>query len=359
MPSATALVANPLRVGMLAPISWRVPPRYYGPWEQFVSLLTEGLVGRGVDVTLFATADSVTTARLVGTAPTGYSEDPALDPKVWESLHIAAVFERAGEFDLIHNSFDFLPLTYSGLVATPVVTTIHGLSSERIVPVFERYNGRGYYVAISDADRHDGLEYVATIHHGIDMHAFDVGSGPGDYLLFFGRIHPDKGTVEAIDVAERAGMPLVIAGIVHDREYFEQLVEPRVDGERVRYVGPVCSDRRGGLLGGARALLHLINFDEPFGFSVIEAMACGTPVITRSRGSMPEIVRDGENGFLVSSLDDAVGAVHASAGLDRTAVRASVEHRFDSSRMVDDYLAVYHRVVELHRSRRAAEAHDR
>ena len=163
------MIARPLRVAMLAPISWRVPPRHYGPWEQFVSLLTEGLVARGVDVTLFATADSVTSARLVGSAPTGFSEDPTLDAKVWEALHIASVFERADEFDLIHNSFDFLPLTYSGLVDTPVVTTIHGFSSERIVPVFEQYNDRGYYVAISDADRHDRLDYVATIHHGIDM----------------------------------------------------------------------------------------------------------------------------------------------------------------------------------------------
>ena len=336
---------------MLAPISWRVPPRHYGPWEQFVSLLTEGLVRRGVDVTLFATADSVTTARLVGTAPTGYSEDPGLAPKVWEGLHISAAFERAAEFDLIHNSFDFLPLTYSGLVDTPVVTTIHGFSSEQIVPVFRKYNPNGYYVAISDADRHESLDYVATIHHGIDMEAFEPGRGAADYLLFFGRIHPEKGTVEAIDVAARAGLPLIVAGIVQDREYFERSVEPRLDGERVRYIGPVGPGGRGDLLGGARALLHLVSFDEPFGFSVVEAMACGTPVIAHPRGSMPEIVRDGENGFLVASLDDAVAAVHASAGMDRTAVRASVEHRFDCNRMVDDYLAVYHDVLTLHRAR--------
>ena len=344
-------MADTLRVGMLAPISWRVPPRHYGPWEQFVSLLTEGLVARGVDVTLFATADSITRARLAGSAPTGYSEDPALDAKVWEGLHISAVFERAAEFDVIHNSFDFLPLTYSRLVATPMVTTIHGFSSERIVPVFEKYNSGGYYVAISDADRHERLHYAATIHHGIDMRAFEVGAGPRDYLLFFGRIHPDKGTVEAIDVAEQAGIPLVIAGIVQDREYFEQSIEPRVDGERVTYVGPVPPDRRGELLGGALALLHLVNFDEPFGFSVVEAMACGTPVIATPRGSMPEIVRHGENGFLVTSVDDAVSAVRASDGLDARAVRASVEHRFDAERMVDDYLALYHRVIGLHRAR--------
>jgi glycosyltransferase involved in cell wall biosynthesis len=340
---------------MLAPISWRVPPRHYGPYEQFVSLLTEGLVHRGVDVTLFATADSVTRARLVGTAPTGYSEDPELDAKVWECLHISALFERAEEFDVIHNSFDFLPLTYSGLIDTPVVTTIHGFSSERIVPVYEKYNALGYYVAISDTDRHAKLAYVATIHHGIDMQEFEVGSGAGmaagDYLLFFGRIHPDKGTAEAIEVAMRAGLPLTIAGIVQDREYFERIVEPRVDGTLVRYVGPVAREHRGDLLGGARALLHLISFDEPFGFSVVEAMACGTPVITHPRGSMSEIVREGENGFLVGSLDAAVDAVRASAGMDRRAVRASVERRFDSNRMVDDYLALYHQVIELHKAR--------
>jgi glycosyltransferase involved in cell wall biosynthesis len=344
---------------MLAPISWRVPPRHYGPCEQFVSLLTEGLVERGADVTLFATADSITTARLVATAPTGYSEDPGLDPKVWECLHISEAFERAAEFDLIHNNFDFLPLSYSGLVDTPVVTTIHGFSSDRIVPVFEKYNARGYYVSISEADRHERLDYVATVHHGIDMRTFEVGSGQGGYLLFFGRIHADKGTVEAIEVARRAGMPLVIAGIVQDREYFERLVEPWVDGERVRYVGPVGPDCRVGLLGGARALLHLINFDEPFGFSAVEAMACGTPVITRLRGSMPEVVRHGENGFLVGSLNEAVAAVHASAGMDRQSVRASVEKRFDARRMVDDYLAVYERVLELHRSRRSRESYGR
>jgi glycosyltransferase involved in cell wall biosynthesis len=339
-----------LQVALLAPISWRVPPRQYGPWEQFASLLTEGLVRRGVDVTLFATADSITTARLVGTAPTGYSEDPGLHAKAWEALHISAVFERASEFDVIHNGFDFLPLTYSDLVDTPVVTTIHGFSSEQIVPVFEKYNARGYYVAISNADRHERLDYVATIHHGIDMGRFELRRAPGDYLLFFGRIHPDKGTVEAIDVAERAGIPLVIAGIVQDQGYFEQRVEPRLDGEAVSYVGAVGPDRRGCLLGGARALLHLVNFDEPFGFSVVEAMACGTPVIATRRGSMPEIVSHGENGFLVDTQQDAVAAVHASGALDRAAVRASVERRFDVERMVDEYLALYQRVVELHRN---------
>ncbi|MBI3201282.1 MAG: glycosyltransferase family 4 protein [Myxococcales bacterium] len=342
-----------MRVAIIAPISWRVPPRHYGPWEQFVSLLTEGLVERGVDVTLFATADSLTRARLVGSAPTGYSEDPELDAKVWESLHISAVFERAAEFDLIHNSFDFLPLTYSALVETPVVTTIHGFSSERILPVYQKYDRRCHYVAISDADRHPSLDYVATIHHGIDMQRFVVPTGARDYLLFFGRIHPDKGTKEAIEVAERAGLPLVIAGIVQDQGYFEQFVQPHLDGERVQFLGAVGPERKNQVLGGARALLHLVSFDEPFGFSVVEAMACGTPVIAMRRGSMPELVRQGESGYLVDSVASAVEAVARVEGLDPARVRASVERRFDSGRMVDEYLAVYRRVLALGRARSA------
>jgi glycosyltransferase involved in cell wall biosynthesis len=183
------------------------------------------------------------------------------------------------------------------------------------------------------------------------MGAFDVRTAPGEYLLFFGRIHPDKGTVAAIDVAERAGLPLIIAGIVQDHDYFERSVKPRLDGEHVRYIGPVGPEARGELLGRARALLHLIEFEEPFGFSVVEAMACGTPVIAHARGSMPEIVREGEGGYLVQSVDEAVAAVQASADLDRLAVRASVERSFDAERMVDQYLEVYQRVLAQQRSR--------
>lgn len=335
-----------MRVAVLAPIAWRVPPRHYGPWEQFASLLTEGLVAEGVDVTLFASGDSKTAARLMAVVPHGYAEDPATDAKVAECLHVSEVFERAADFDIIHNSFDFLPLTYSGLVATPVITTIHGFSSERIVPVYQKYNAGTHYVAISDADRHPSLDYAATIHHGIDTAAFALHPQPGPSLLFFGRIHPDKGTGEAIAVARRCGRPLVIAGIVGDQRYFDEEVAPHIDGERVSYVGPVGGAQRTELLGAARALLHLIDFEEPFGFSVVEALASGTPVVAYRRGSMPELIDDGRSGYLVNDLDEAVAAVDLVAALDRRAIRAAAIERFGRRRMVLDYMEVYQRLVD-------------
>ena len=248
---------------MLASIAHSVPPRSYGPWEQVASTLTEGLVARGHDVTLFATADSATSAHLHAEAPAGYEEDPDVDAKVSEALHIAAVFERADEFDVISNQFDFLPLAFSRLVRTPVVTTVHGFSSERIVPVYRAYDDIAHYVSISDSDRHPSLHYAATIHHGIELERFSVEAGDGGYLLFLGRIHPDKGTATAIDVAARAGvplviagvvqdedyfadevarrcgMPIVIAGVVHDQDYFDTAVAPFVDGRAVTFVGSV------------------------------------------------------------------------------------------------------------------------
>lgn len=339
----------PLRLAMLAPISWRVPPRHYGPWERVVSLLTEGLVARGVAVTLFATKDSVTGAVLAGPCPKPCSEDQSLDPKVWECLHIAEVFERAADFDLIHNHFDFLPLSYSALVTTPMVTTIHGFSSPRIMPVFEKYDSSSYYVSISDADRSPRLSYVATVHHGIVPGEFTFREDPGGYLLFFGRIHPDKGTAEAIEVARRSGRRLLLAGIVQDRDYFDHEVAPRLDGERVRYLGSVGPRERDELLGGALALLHLIRFDEPFGLSMIEAMACGVPVIAIDRGSVPEVIVDGETGFIVDSLDSAAAAVERIGELDRAAARRHVEEKFSAARMVEGYLDVYDEVLRRHR----------
>ena len=334
-----------MKVAMLAPISWRTPPRAYGPWELVTSLLTEALVARGVDVTLFATLDSQTSGTLAGVAPRGYSEDASLDAKVWEMRHVAHVFERAGAFDLIHNQADFVPLTFSRLVETPVVTTIHGFSSSRILPVFRDYQDRVAYVAISDADRASGLRYAATIHHGVPLGDFPFDPTGSDDLLFFGRMHPDKGAAEAVEVARRTGRRLAMYGIVQDEAYFRGAVEPHVDGERVRYPGPVGGQARTRALGGALCLLHLIGFDEPFGLSVVEAMACGTPVIAFNRGSMPELIEDGVTGFLVDTVDQAVEAVGRVGGLDRAACRARVAQRFSVDRMADRYLALYRDIL--------------
>jgi glycosyltransferase involved in cell wall biosynthesis len=340
-----------MRIAMLAPIAWRVPPRHYGPWERVVSLLTEGLVERGLDVTLFATADAITRARLIGICPQPYSENPQLDPKVWECLHISEVFERAGEFDLIHNHFDFLPLSYSGLTRTPVLTTIHGFSSARIFPAYRKYNGRVHYVAISDADRHSHLDYAATIHHGIPLEEFSLPPTPGNQLLFFGRIHPDKGVSEAIEVARQCGMRLIIAGIIQDGDYFKREVEPHLDGEQVQYIGSVSHEERNVVLGRASALLHLINFDEPFGLSMVEAMACGVPVIARPRGSVPEIIKHGETGFIVNSIAQAVEAVSQVSGLDRSHIRRYVEKNFSRERMVENYIRVYREILRTEQTR--------
>ena len=330
---------------MLAPISWRVPPRHYGPWELVVSLLTEGLVERGVDVTLFATADSITSARLDAVCPRPLMEDPTLDAKVWEALHLANAFEHAGALDLVHNHYDFLPLTYSRLISTPLVTTIHGFSSDRIRTVYRRYDDRVAYVSISDADRDPDLSYAATVYHGIDLSDFTFRDGPGRRLVFLGRIHPDKGVADAIAVAEAVGLPLVIAGIVHDREYFDREIAPHLDGEAVRYVGPIGPRDRDTLLGSAVALLHLVEFPEPFGLSMIEAMACGTPVIARRRGSVPEVIDEGVTGFVVDDVAGAIAAVDRARSLDRRGVRTRAAERFSRDRMVDDYLRVYERVL--------------
>lgn len=330
-----------MRIAMLAPISWRTPPRHYGPWELVTSLLTEALVARGVEVTLFATLDSQTSGTLAGVCPRPYSEDPSIDAKVWELLHVAHVFERAKEFDLIHNQADFVPLAFSRFVETPIVTTIHGFSSERIVPVFQRYQDRVSYVAISDADRHAELRYAATIHHGIPLADFPFDAAGSEDLLFFGRIHPDKGAAEAIDVAQRVGRRLVMAGIVQDQGYYDREVAPAVDGTKVVYGGPVGGTERTRLLGSARALLHLVNFDEPFGLSVIEALACGTPVIARNRGSMRELIDHGVTGFLVDDQAGAIAAVARLGEIDRNACRAAVAARFTVDHMADRYLALY------------------
>jgi glycosyltransferase involved in cell wall biosynthesis len=331
-----------VKVAMLGPIAWRTPPRHYGPWELITSLLTEGLVARGVDVTLFAALDSVTTAKLDGVSPRGYEEDADLDGRVWEALHVSYALSRSSEFDIVHNHLDWLPLAFSAHCAAPMVTTIHGFSGRNILPAYRR--ARSQFVAISDSDRTADLDYLATVHHGIDLAGLPPGPG-GDDLIVFGRIHPDKGTDLAIEIARRAGRRLVICGIVQDQAFFTERVEPLIDGDRVVHLGSVGPEKRSAVLGSGAALLHPIRFAEPFGLSVVESMACGTPVIAYRKGSMPEVIDEGVTGRLVDDVDQAVAAVAGIGQLDRARCAARARERFSADRMVEDYLAIYRKIV--------------
>jgi len=333
-----------MKIAVLSPVAWRTPPRHYGPWEQMASNLTEGLVASGVDVTLFATGDSITSGKLESVIAKGYEDEKGQDAKVLECLHISNLMERASEFDLIHNHFDFLPLTYSGLIKTPLITTVHGFSSERIIPVYQKYNQRGHYVSISDANRHPALDYLATVYNGLDTNNFIFNPSQGDYLLFFGRIHPDKGTAEAIQIALNSKKKLIIAGIIQDENYFREKVEPYLN-EDIVFLGSAGPDQRNELLGGAYALLHPISFDEPFGLSVAEAMLCGTPVIAFNRGSMPELIQDSKTGFLVNSIEDAIIAVQHLTDIDRKDCYDWAKRKFSKEKMVEDYLALYHQIL--------------
>jgi glycosyltransferase involved in cell wall biosynthesis len=332
-----------MKIAMLAPIAWRTPPRHYGPWELVTSLLTEALVARGVDVTLFATRDSITAGQLDGVVPMGYEESPDIDAKVWEYAHQSHLFAQADKFDLIHNQADFPAHAYAPLIETPMVTTIHGFSSERILPMYKPFEDRVHYVAISAADRHPDLKYAATIHHGIRLEEFPFEPEGGEDLLFFGRMHPDKGAAEAIEVARATGRRLNLYGIIQDQGYFDREVAPFLD-DRIVYHGPVGGAERLRALGKAQALLHLINFDEPFGLSVIEAMACGTPVIAIDRGSMPELITP-ETGVLVDSAGGAIAALAQFEGIDRAACRARVAAHFSVEAMADRYIALYRQIL--------------
>lgn len=330
-----------MKIAILAPIAWRTPPEKYGPWEQVASNIAEGMVKKGLDVTLFATGNSRTAGKLEYVSKTAYAEDNSLDPKVWECLHISNVMERAAEFDIIHNNFDFLPLTYSRLIDTPMVTTIHGFSSQQIIPVYKKYNSNSHYVSISNSDRSPELDYTATVYNGIDRKNFTFNEKSKDYLLFFGRIHPHKGAYEAIQIAKKAKKKLIISGLIQDQAYFNEKVKPFINDNDIVYVGNSGPKQRDKLLGEAIALLHPISFDEPFGLSVAEAMFCGTPVVAFNRGSMPELIEDNKTGYLVNSIDDAVNAIGMINSIDRKYCRQWAISNFSLEKMTDGYLNAY------------------
>ena len=333
------------RVAVLSPVAWRTPPRQYGAWETVAGNITEGLVSRGWDVTLFATGDSVTRAHLHAVVDRGYEEDPAIDPKVAEYLHISEAFEHAAEFDLIHSHCDFMALSYSRLVKTPVLTTIHGFSSPRIMPVYEKYRD-GYFVSISNSDRAPGLNYLATVYNGIDLSLYPMQETGGDHLIFLGRIHPDKGVHLAIEVARLSGLPLLIAGIIQDRTYFREQVEPHLD-QAIRYIGPVDVPGKNALFAKARALLHLNTIPERFGLVLAEANAAGVPVIAMDLGSCREVIQDGQTGFLVNNVHQAVEALERLGEIDRNACRQRVQQCFSIETMVEAYERVYGAIFAL------------
>lgn len=333
-----------MRVAVLAPVAWRTPPRHYGPWEQISSNIAEGLAAEGIDVTLFATGDSITKGKLEWIIERGYEEDRNQDAKVVECLHISHLMEHASNFDIIHNNFDFLPLTYSGLIKTPMITTIHGFSSEKIIRVYEKYNHSTNYVSISNSDRSSRLKYIATVYNGIKTEEFIFTGTPDDYLLYFGRIHPDKGTAEAIEIAQKAGRKLVIAGIIQNQAYFDEKVKPFLN-DNIVFIGEAGPEKRNELMGNAIALLHPINFDEPFGLSVAEAMLCGTPVIAFNRGSMPELIINDKTGFLVNTVDDAVSVLTDINRINRSDCRNWSLSQFSQEKMVAEYIRLYRQIL--------------
>ncbi|MFO7844590.1 MAG: glycosyltransferase family 4 protein [Bacteroidales bacterium] len=334
-----------MKIAILSSIAWRTPPRKYGPWEQVASNIAEGMVEKGLDVTLFASGDSITKGKLDSTCKKPYAENPDIDPKVAECLHISNLMEQADQFDLIHNNFDFLPLSYSRLIKTPMLTTIHGFSSPKIIPVYKKYNNSGYYVSISNSDRSPELDYIATVYNGINPNDFILNHDPDDYLLYFGRIHPHKGTYESIQIAKKTKRKLIISGLIQDHEYFENKVKPLINNDDIVYVGNSGPDERNRLLGGAYALLHPVSFDEPFGLSVVEAMMCGTPVIAYKRGSMPEIIMDGKTGFLVNTIEEASEMVENVQFVNRKYCRDWAVSNFSMEKMVDGYLKAYKQIL--------------
>lgn len=332
------------RIAVLAPVAWRTPPRAYGAWETVASNITEGLVARGWEnVTLFATKESVTKAKLKGWVERGYEEDKTQIPLVSTCLHISKVMEHADEFDLIHNNFDYLPLTYLPFIKTPMLTTIHGFSDTDILRIYHEHKDT-YYTSISDSDRDPGLPYLATVYNGIDLSNLTFRETPGDKLVHYGRIHNDKGTHLAIEVAKKCGMDLIIAGIIQDQNYFDTLIKPYLNQSSVQYIGPVNPVQRDALLRESYAVIHLNLIPERFGLVMAESNAAGVPVIAMDLGSCREVIADNETGFLVNDVDEAVEAVGKIKQIDRKKCRQRVEENFTVDKMVAGYEKVYEEI---------------
>jgi glycosyltransferase involved in cell wall biosynthesis len=348
-----------LRIAEVGPVARSIPPPASSSVELVTSLLTEGLVARGHHVTLFATGRARTSARLHATFERGYNEDPSLWPwELCELFNLAAALEHAADFDVIHYQAMYVPLSlaFTRLTATPLVQTLHHSPNPAEVSLWRRYP-EAPFVAISRAQARllDGLNVVATVHHGLDAGAFAFRAQPDDYLLFLGRFTSGKGVVEAIDVARRVGMRLLLAAPEND--FYRDAVAPLVDGDRVVYVGEVDHAAKVALLGGARALLYPVQSAEPFGLVVVEAMLCGTPVAALRRGAVEELVVDGVTGGVFETLDALAAGLPRVIALDRQCVRATAARQFAAERMVDGYVDVFSSLAAAPGRRETARVH--
>jgi glycosyltransferase involved in cell wall biosynthesis len=346
-----------MRIAQVAPLYERVPPQNYGGTERVVSYLTEELVRQGHKVTLFASGDSVTQARLI--APCAQSlrlDKNSVDPIANHVLMLEMVFREARSFDLIHFHIDYLHLPLVRRYGRPNVTTLHGRLDLPELQALYREFSEMPVVSISDAQRLPlpGANWQGTVHHGLplDLHSFH--EQPGDYLAFLGRISPEKRVDRAVEIARRTGLKLKVAAKIDraDRAYFESKIKHLFDSPLVEYVGEIGGRAKDEFLGNARALLFPIDWPEPFGLVMIEALACGTPVIAWRCASVPEVIDDGVTGFIVDSLDEAVRAVGRVASLSRRRCRGVFEQRFGAARMAQDYLAIYERLVRMWKPRR-------
>jgi glycosyltransferase involved in cell wall biosynthesis len=350
----TAAASTPLRIAHIAPVATTVPPPKSGSVEMMTSLLTEGLVAQGHDVTLFATGDSRTSARLVAIYPHGYWHDENMWPwELYEMLNLAAAVERAREFDIIHYEAAYYPMSlgYARLSATPIVQTLHHSPSAPEVGLWSRYP-EAPFVAISEEQARllSGLNVVGTVLHGIDTDNFIFREHPDDYLLFLGRFTDGKGVLQAIEIAKRVGRRLILAAA--EDSYYREKVAPHVDGRLVVYYGEADFAAKVALYGGARALLYPIQAREPFGLVLAEAMACGTPVAALDKGAVREVVEDGITGIVFGDLEQMANELSRVFDLDRRRVRDRAVARFGAARMVDEYVAVYRRIVEADRAGR-------
>jgi glycosyltransferase involved in cell wall biosynthesis len=340
-----------MRIAQVSPLYESVPPKLYGGTERVVSHLTEELVRIGHEVTLFASGDSVTSAKLVSGCPRALRLDKrCVDPMAPHFVMMEEVFRRAADFDLIHFHIDYLHFPLSRRLSLPSVTTLHGrLDIADLQPLYREYCSMPL-VSISNAQRRPlpWCNWVGTVYHGLplDLHALRPRSG--DYLAFLGRISPEKGCDRAIEIARRAGMPIKIAAKIDnaDRAYYERVVKPLFDQPHVEFIGEINDSQKQDFLGNARAVLFPIDWPEPFGLVMIEAISVGTPVIAFSCGSVPEIMIDGKTGFVVNDIDEAVEAVEKVGRLDRAECRAIFEERFSSRRMAHDYLKVYAQIID-------------